>query len=1016
MTIQPQRLFRQDYRQRTGPFTSKVCSPILRIEDHNSFKMNHSLAEMLKYRLFHTDAKKRTKDDTQSVKVSRSEPDFQRKPSGLNSIEEEVRSSTGSVLSDDDPKVPSQAGRQGSGGRLSNLKKRISSFSDLRFRAASSTSSPSRTTSESNSVHSQIPATAKTNGKTLIQEYNTSDRTASTPQLDLVHNTPVNLSINECTVSFEENHLRVPRKSASEKHLSSGSITRINTASSASSSLFGRQNRRKSLIRSNSDNDQLKRTAAWTTFSGANGSDSDSSITDTAATRRRSRTVGATDYGQSGHHFGMATGKTRIRSDTNLVTQTLHVSGEKPGVYQPSSALRPTRHRTPSRQSVTSRRSSSLVNAFSNLVSMRSPSVSSKSSKSAIGVEDLPKPTEPRENDSPQDYLKSLTGYGKFISIILATHQDDFKFACLLQYVNTEFQFNQVPLDISLRKLLMFLELPKETQQIDRVLCAFSKSYYEQNKQNCIWNNDEEVYSIVFSLLMLHTDAFNANNKTKMTKQDFVKLMHSGSEPIETQTPREILEYFFDNISAKEFSRCSDFTISCFEETENEDTGLKASDEAEFSPKEIIETNRLFPSGGFSTSAFSNACNVSPNKSLPPHSPSLSSLGASSSKKDQLDIYYHITNNTLDSVTLESQINCAPTPQYDLLEPINSKPGTIKYLSVMREAKGGYLRFRRSHVESLVDTAFEAIGSGDEGSDFRYLKIIQMGNLEELVTNRKFSLVGSVNRLVWKPHFGILTTACLFLFNDMDWVEPRLIVDDNTNTSSYVIECPITVQINNSFICNGLFATNNSDLGSSRYDDSVSDPQNGERYGMYVCSASKEFTFSCPNVHDHEKWIDSINVAAALDGCVFEIDAIPDTIITRRECSVSKKLEILQKDTAAKKERQERLYRLISFVRRSIPLNSKIRSAMEDYLIQLERELKWEMYESCRNKVHFKILEDLEYLREEVSEVESCVDQTFVFSEDLVRCTTNVSLDCYSDTNRSSDSASHMIGEVVEFR
>ena len=185
---------------------------------------------------------------------------------------------------------------------------------------------------------------------------------------------------------------------------------------------------------------------------------------------------------------------------------------------------------------------------------------------------------------------------------------------------------------------------------------------------------------------------------------------------------------------------------------------------------------------------------------------------------------------------------------------------------------------------------------------------------------------------------------------------------------------------------------------------------------MYVCSASKEFTFSCPNVHDHEKWIDSINVAAALDGCVFEIDAIPDTIITRRECSVSKKLEILQKDTAAKKERQERLYRLISFVRRSIPLNSKIRSAMEDYLIQLERELKWEMYESCRNKVHFKILEDLEYLREEVSEVESCVDQTFVFSEDLVRCTTNVSLDCYSDTNRSSDSASHMIGEVVEFR
>lgn len=43
------------------------------------------------------------------------------------------------------------------------------------------------------------------------------------------------------------------------------------------------------------------------------------------------------------------------------------------------------------------------------------------------------------------------------------------------------FNFILDPLDIALRRLLMDLCLPKETQQIDRVMEAFAKRYTECN-------------------------------------------------------------------------------------------------------------------------------------------------------------------------------------------------------------------------------------------------------------------------------------------------------------------------------------------------------------------------------------------------------------------------------------------------------------------------------------------------------------------------------------------------------
>ncbi|CAG8602474.1 23910_t:CDS:2 [Cetraspora pellucida] len=67
----------------------------------------------------------------------------------------------------------------------------------------------------------------------------------------------------------------------------------------------------------------------------------------------------------------------------------------------------------------------------------------------------------------------------------------------------------------------MECHLPKETQQIDRVMEAFAKRYHELNPD--LFASSDTPYVLAFSLLMLHTDAFNKNVKRKMTKEDFIK-------------------------------------------------------------------------------------------------------------------------------------------------------------------------------------------------------------------------------------------------------------------------------------------------------------------------------------------------------------------------------------------------------------------------------------------------------------------------------------------------------------
>ncbi|OAA64553.1 guanyl-nucleotide exchange factor [Niveomyces insectorum RCEF 264] len=158
---------------------------------------------------------------------------------------------------------------------------------------------------------------------------------------------------------------------------------------------------------------------------------------------------------------------------------------------------------------------------------------------------------ERRDDDTPAKYLARLEEVvsRSVIASALSKSTDPFSQAVLRSYMRS-FKFFGDPMDMAIRKLLMEAELPRETQQIDRFLQAFANRYHECNPG--IFSSPDQAYFIAFSLLILHTDVFNKNNKHKMQKQDYQK--NTRGEGIFD----EILEVFYDNIAYTPFIHVED--------------------------------------------------------------------------------------------------------------------------------------------------------------------------------------------------------------------------------------------------------------------------------------------------------------------------------------------------------------------------------------------------------------------------------------------------------------------------
>ncbi|CAO3698757.1 unnamed protein product [Rhizopus stolonifer] len=105
------------------------------------------------------------------------------------------------------------------------------------------------------------------------------------------------------------------------------------------------------------------------------------------------------------------------------------------------------------------------------------------------------------------------------ISEWLGTNEP-FRSKILAMYLN-HFQFNKQTLDRAFRNLCLKLYLKAESQQIDRILEAFSKRYLECNP-DCLFGSLDVVHAVSYSLLLLNTDLYMTNGP-KMTRDSFVK-------------------------------------------------------------------------------------------------------------------------------------------------------------------------------------------------------------------------------------------------------------------------------------------------------------------------------------------------------------------------------------------------------------------------------------------------------------------------------------------------------------
>ncbi|KAF2270113.1 hypothetical protein CC78DRAFT_528605 [Lojkania enalia] len=159
---------------------------------------------------------------------------------------------------------------------------------------------------------------------------------------------------------------------------------------------------------------------------------------------------------------------------------------------------------------------------------------------------------EREEGETPGRYLERIEEnniHKSAIASILTKTDDSFMLAVLRSYMR-RFAFFGDPLDMAIRKLLMQVELPKETQQIDRVLQGFADRYHECNPG--IYINPDKAYFISFSVVILHTDFFNKNNKRKMQRTDYIK--NSSCEGVS----EDVLGCIYDNIVYTPFIHIED--------------------------------------------------------------------------------------------------------------------------------------------------------------------------------------------------------------------------------------------------------------------------------------------------------------------------------------------------------------------------------------------------------------------------------------------------------------------------
>ena len=407
-------------------------------------------------------------------------------------------------------------------------------------------------------------------------------------------------------------------------------------------------------------------------------------------------------------------------------------------------------------------------------------------------------PPAPGENETADDYIARLRECAPrgVIAGVLAQSAQSFYAIALRKYM-TDFSFFGDPIDMAIRKLLMEINLPKETQQIDRVLQGFADRYQECNPG--IFASTDQAYFISFSILILHTDVFNKNNKRKMQKPDYVKNTRGES------VSDDILEYIYDNVSYTPFIHIED------------------SSSANNGRYMLKPTRRPL----FKTASTENLSRVA---------------------REPVDPYTIIMEGKLDTLKpslkevmkLEDTYSCtgpSGTAEMKSLHEAFAKSGVLQILSP------------RSRPDAFMSPS-SIDNPADSQPGLVDIRVAKVGLLWRKDTKKKKT------RSPWQEWGAILTFSQLYFFRDVNWIRSLLLQRDSQQKDGRrrtVLFRPFLTEFKPDAIMSTFDAVALLDSGYTKHKNAF----------VFLRHNSLEEVFLANNEADREDWLAKLNYAAA---------------------------------------------------------------------------------------------------------------------------------------------------------
>ncbi|TID28800.1 hypothetical protein CANINC_002319 [Pichia inconspicua] len=454
------------------------------------------------------------------------------------------------------------------------------------------------------------------------------------------------------------------------------------------------------------------------------------------------------------------------------------------------------------------------------------------------------------ENSDPGYILETLLGSYSIVYVCeaLSIKEEDALKSALSTYLHRFYDFTNEPLDFSMRKFLMINYLPKETQQIDRVIYAFAERYYECNPH--VGFDLDTVYILTYSLTMVHTDKFNPNNKRKMSRFEFVENVDNAieldyiSKSIKTKNvfSKELLGYFYDNVThcplIKISPEQSKLVLQCLKENQ-----ALPYPKINFMDGPPRNTDMSRPSSNTIKSSSSIPRSVSQLSHTPIRKKNSSFLWSASNTHDPYE--FIIKNNTKEFESLRLLYGSDISISYDnpFLSPnneiplksqkpsmkmidteldyykknlkanINSKLLNSLWRNMTEDICEYVFKIEKKKASFLLGLRTETIPLNDTvGTEYFLIRVLKVGiiYIQETSTSAvRSSSLESVSpsmhetadlptktpanlkkrKLKWKSHFAILTPLGLFLFDDISSFRMRF-----TKSSTKCVKNPVVIE------------------------------------------------------------------------------------------------------------------------------------------------------------------------------------------------------------------------------